>query len=264
MIDPKITKTTADTRTEVDKVEQITGNSTTTHVFRLVSPTSQPTKPIRQLKPPILNPTDKDVNDDDSDNVDIIYIPLDDSSNDSLTIAEHVSNTINLSVKDDEPVPTKQQRGNNGRAVTKSSQNNSEAMVPTVNATSVIKTTSSIAVEENDEIEAGTIMTIEVHTTPPAKTVTTMDPTAADAPTLDANSSGESSRLNRSLLAEANAVDTIPRGNSSRLSESLLRDVTNEETFFALSMAENLKRLSPKKRAEAKCHIIQYLSELEK
>lgn len=40
-------------------------------------------------------------------------------------------------------------------------------------------------------------------------------------------------------------------------------DSNNEETYFALSLVSSLKRLSPHKRAIAKCHILSYLTELE-
>lgn len=40
-------------------------------------------------------------------------------------------------------------------------------------------------------------------------------------------------------------------------------DSNNEETYFALSLVGILKRLSPHKRAIAKCHILSYLTELE-
>lgn len=40
-------------------------------------------------------------------------------------------------------------------------------------------------------------------------------------------------------------------------------DSNNEETYFALSLVGILKRLTPHKRAIAKCHILSYLTELE-
>lgn len=40
-------------------------------------------------------------------------------------------------------------------------------------------------------------------------------------------------------------------------------ETNDEETYFALSLIGTLKRLPPHKRALAKCHIINYLTELE-
>lgn len=40
-------------------------------------------------------------------------------------------------------------------------------------------------------------------------------------------------------------------------------DANNEETYFALTLLGIMKRLSPKNRAIAKCHILSYLTELE-
>lgn len=40
-------------------------------------------------------------------------------------------------------------------------------------------------------------------------------------------------------------------------------DANNEETYFALSLLGTLRRLTPHKRAIAKCHILSYLTELE-
>lgn len=47
------------------------------------------------------------------------------------------------------------------------------------------------------------------------------------------------------------------------VSSSETVDSNNEETYFALSLVGILKRLSPHKRAIAKCHILSYLTELE-
>lgn len=40
-------------------------------------------------------------------------------------------------------------------------------------------------------------------------------------------------------------------------------DANHEETYFALSLLGTMRRLTPHKRAIAKCHILSYLTELE-
>lgn len=47
------------------------------------------------------------------------------------------------------------------------------------------------------------------------------------------------------------------------VSSSEIVDDNKEETYFALSLVGILKRLTPHKRAIAKCHILSYLTELE-
>lgn len=47
------------------------------------------------------------------------------------------------------------------------------------------------------------------------------------------------------------------------VSSSEAFDTNNEDRYFALSLLGTLKRLTPHKRAIAKCHILSYLTELE-
>lgn len=57
---------------------------------------------------------------------------------------------------------------------------------------------------------------------------------------------------------------TAPAWNADLMVSSTEKtDSNNEETYFALSLVSVLKRLSPHKRAIAKCHILSYLTELE-
>lgn len=62
------------------------------------------------------------------------------------------------------------------------------------------------------------------------------------------------------VVAEPN--DTVP-GLDALVTSSDANGTTNEEMYFALSLVGILKRLPPQKRAKAKCHIMNYLTELE-
>lgn len=67
-------------------------------------------------------------------------------------------------------------------------------------------------------------------------------------------------------ISSQNAVSTHvePLNHGDLLvSSSEQADSNNEETYFALSLVGILKRLPPQKRAIAKCHILNYLTELE-
>lgn len=55
----------------------------------------------------------------------------------------------------------------------------------------------------------------------------------------------------------------VPSNADLLVSSTEKTDSNNEETYFALSLVGILKRLSPHKRAIAKCHILSYLTELE-
>lgn len=65
------------------------------------------------------------------------------------------------------------------------------------------------------------------------------------------------------------ATKEIPQNQKSANNVDLLvsstekYDSNSEETYFALSLVGILKRLPPHKRAMAKCHILNYLTELE-
>lgn len=52
-------------------------------------------------------------------------------------------------------------------------------------------------------------------------------------------------------------------GLDSMVTSSDANGSNNEEMYFALSLVGILKRLPPQKRAKAKCHIMNYLTELE-
>lgn len=51
--------------------------------------------------------------------------------------------------------------------------------------------------------------------------------------------------------------------NNGIVSSTDAFDANNEETYFALSLLGTMRRLTPHKRAIAKCHILKYLTELE-
>lgn len=263
--------------------KQPTSNTSTTTVFRLITPN---TNSVHQLNPSLSDSNDKGVN-DDKDEIDIIYIPLDESSNDTQPITETTVNTAALSdgSDDDRYLLPKRQRGNNGQAIPRrASQKNDLTTVPTsnvLNVTSVIKTTSTlvdddlvtidefIELEEASEDNTMAILTSSktTKTFPPSKT----RPTSAKTQTTPSAKNQTTSSAKPHIVEEKTPVaDPIPEessnGLASELSKSLLARANpagNEETFFALSLVEILKRLPHKKRAIAKCHIITYLTELE-
>lgn len=88
-----------------------------------------------------------------------------------------------------------------------------------------------------------------------------------------------SNRLNESVSKVSSELIIIPsKSQKSQIKPDLLRsristdgivssteafDANNEETYFALSLLGTMRRLTPHKRAIAKCHILSYLTELE-
>lgn len=59
------------------------------------------------------------------------------------------------------------------------------------------------------------------------------------------------------------SAQPVPSNTDLLVSSTEKTDSNNEETYFALSLVGILKRLSPHKRALAKCHILSFLTELE-
>lgn len=271
-----------------------TSNTSTTTVFRLITPN---TNSVHQLNPSLSDSSDKGVN-DDKDEIDIIYIPLDESSNDAQSITETNVNTpmaISDGSDDDRYLLPKRQRRNNGQAIQGNTDRKNDSTTAStsnvLNMTAGIKTTTTlvdddlvtidelIELEEASEDNTMTILpsspattTKPIQSKKPAKTQrTSSTKTQARSQTTQSAKTKTTSQAKPQLVEEKTVVgDSISEessnGIASELSKSLLARASpsgNEETYFALSIVEILKRLPHKKRAIAKCHIITYLTELE-
>lgn len=295
--DPKIPEPdTIEVEVEEKSSEESSNNAiATTRVFRLVN-TSPSTNPPRRLNPSLSNLS----NQNDKDDIEIIYIPLDESSCDTQTIIETSSKLPNQSDEsdNDEYLLPKRQRGNTGQSL-KFSSHNDKTTTPKV----VIKANQSIGgdmlVQLQEVIETTESPRVTLSTAPktpsailPEKssaktskrsqatssTMTVAEPTTKVqtflpeiVPRTSANiettspTKSKQSTVEKTTIAEQ-ATESTSNGIASGLKESLLARANlndNEETFFALSLVEILKRLPHKKRAKAKCHIINYLTELE-
>lgn len=82
------------------------------------------------------------------------------------------------------------------------------------------------------------------------------------------NKSSQKENIEKMLTRKADVpkkldAAMVKSSSDGIVSSSEIVDDNKEETYFALSLVGILKRLTPHKRAIAKCHILSYLTELE-
>lgn len=70
-------------------------------------------------------------------------------------------------------------------------------------------------------------------------------------------------RLESSALVDAVEEAQTTSQKASTATKITINETNDEETYFVLSLVGIFKRLSPHKRALAKCNILRYLTELE-